>query len=152
MAVIQTGYNQKEAAKLFGFLEMSVNCYVRAYKEKGEESFDYRKRGRKEFEKSLLSYEDQKILMSFIEKHNPDDLGIDCVLWTRRSVREPIINKYGISYSRKTIGQLLKKWGFTVKKPIQRALERNPAKIRQWLEEEYPSIKKRTNEEKAEIF
>ncbi len=63
-----------------------------------------------------------------------------------------MIPKYGVNYSKKTVGQLLRKWGFTAKKPIQRALEKSPTKIRQWLEEEYPSIKTRAREEKAEIF
>lgn len=152
MAVVQEGYSQKEAGKLFGFSKTSVSHYVRTYREQGEDSFHYKKRGRKEFEKSLLSFEDQKVVMELVDKHTPEELGIDCVLWTRRSVRELIINKYEVNYSKKTIGKLLRKWGFTTKKPIQRALERNPAKIKKWLEEEYPSIRQRAREKKIEIF
>ena len=51
----------------------------------------------------------------------------------------------------RTVGEYLKRWGFTPQKPLRRAYEQNPKAVKKWLEEQYPVIAKRAKREKAEI-
>jgi hypothetical protein len=51
----------------------------------------------------------------------------------------------------RTVGEYLKRWGFTLQKPLRRAYEQNPKLIQQWLDEQYPAIAANAKKEKAEI-
>ena len=46
----------------------------------------------------------------------------------------------------------MKSWGYTSQKPIRKAFEQKPEKVKRWLEEEYPAIQKRAIKEKAVIY
>ena len=52
----------------------------------------------------------------------------------------------------RTIGDYLKRWGFTPQKPIKKAYEQNPQAVQEWLDVTYPEIKKRAAAEGAEIY
>jgi len=92
----------------------------------------------------------KSIQKSLIEK-TPDQLKMNFALWTRHAVQQFIKQDFGIEIPIRTVGDYLKRWGFTPQKPIKRAYERNEPKIRAWLEEEYPAIEARAHREKAEI-
>ena len=51
----------------------------------------------------------------------------------------------------RTVGEYLKRWGFTPQKPLRRAYEQNPKSVKRWLDEQYPAISKRAKQEGAEI-
>ena len=82
----------------------------------------------------------------------PDQLKLAYGLWTREAVAQLIFNRYGIELSRWQVGRYLKQWGYTPQKPISKAFEQKPEKVKQWLETEYPSIKKRAAKEDAVIY
>jgi len=49
------------------------------------------------------------------------------------------------------VGRYLRAWGLTPQKPVRRAYEQNPAAVRKWLEQEYPSIREQARQWKAQI-
>ncbi len=51
----------------------------------------------------------------------------------------------------RTVGEYLKRWGYTPQKLFRRAYEQNPKKVKQWMEDQYPGIVKRAELEGAEI-
>jgi transposase len=53
-----------------------------------------------------------------------------------------IKRRFGVHLSVKTVGRYLQRWGFIPQKPAQRAWEQNPEQVRQWLEKEYPHIRR----------
>jgi hypothetical protein len=63
-----------------------------------------------------------------------------------------IEDRVGIRLSVWTVGRYLAQWGFTPQKPARRAFERDPERVRQWLDEEYPVIRSRAKREGAEIY
>jgi len=67
-------------------------------------------------------------------------------------VRELIERKCGITLSVVSVGRLLKKLGLTCQKPLRRAFQRDPVVVEQWIEKEYPKIKRLAQREKAEIY
>ena len=50
-----------------------------------------------------------------------------------------------------TMGEYLRKWGFSPQKPKKRAYEQCPKAVQNWLDIEYPKIKLRAKAEGAEI-
>jgi len=51
----------------------------------------------------------------------------------------------------RTVGEYLKRWGYTPQKPLKRAYEQDPKAVKAWLETEYPAIEQRAQQEDAEI-
>ena len=87
-----------------------------------------------------------------LDNHSPEDLGIPAPLWNRRAVRDLIRKEFGIDLAVRTVGEYLKRWGYTAKKPRRHARKQDPEEVRQWLEETYPAIERRAEEEGAEIY
>ncbi|HEY7159191.1 MAG TPA: winged helix-turn-helix domain-containing protein, partial [Gemmataceae bacterium] len=90
-------------------------------------------------------------IQAAIDAHVPEDLGIAAPLWTRRAVQELIQKWYGLRMPLRTVGEYLRRWGYTPKRPRRRARRQDPAEVRQWLEKTYPAIKRRAAHVGAEI-
>ena len=52
----------------------------------------------------------------------------------------------------RTVGDYLKRWGFTVQRPMKQAMNQKPEQVQEWLKKEYPSIHEAARKEGAEIF
>ncbi len=81
----------------------------------------------------------------------PDQLKLNFALWTRAAVRELIQKHCGFLMPVRTVGEYLKRWGYTPQRPLKRAYQQNPKVVQRWLDEDYPLIAKRAKAEKAEI-
>jgi len=141
---------QVKAAELFGLSLPGVKKIWRQYKEGGLKSIAEKKRGIKEGKK--LRGKQAAEICNLIKDKLPDQLKLPFGLWTREAVQQMILKRYGISLSRWQVGRYLKAWGYTPQKPITKAFEQKPEKVKQWLEKEYPAIKKRAQKEKAMIY
>jgi transposase len=85
-------------------------------------------------------------------KGTPDVYGIPYFLWTTDGVRLLIIQIAGINYTRRHVGRFLAQWGFTCQKPIYKAYEQNPARVKVWLEDEYKKIVAKAKRQKAIMY
>jgi hypothetical protein len=72
-------------------------------------------------------------------------------LWTRHAVQQLIKQMFRITMPIRTVGDYLRRWGFTPQKPVKIAYEQRPAQVKKWLDEEYPAIKARARTEGADI-
>jgi transposase len=95
--------------------------------------------------------QDRKTIQKLIVDRHPDQLKLDFALWTREAVRLLIADKIGLVMPIRTVGEYLKRWGFTPQRPVRRAYERCDASVRRWLDVEYPSIVEKARQEGAEI-
>ena len=86
-----------------------------------------------------------------IRDKTPDQLKLAFALWTRLAVQQVIRHQWGLRMPIRTVGEYLRRWGFTPQKPIRRAYEQNPKVVRKWLAEQYPAIAQRAKREDAEI-
>lgn len=141
---------QKQASQLFGITERSVNKIWAQYKISGKRGLASKKRGVRTGKK--ISGEQAFMVRKLIKEKLPDQLKLPFGLWTREAVQLLISEKFGIELSRWQIGRYLKSWGYTPQKPISKAFEQKPERVKQWLEEEYPVIRKKAKKEKAVIY
>ncbi len=147
---VLNGKTRSEVANLFGVSRVSVNKWVKQYRLQGKNSLKSKKRG--PHTKGTLAPEQAATLVKLVKDNPPEKLGLPFVLWTREAVQYLIQKKYGISLSRWTVGRYLKGWGFTPQKPLRRAYEQDSKAVKQWLEQDYPKIRERAAQEKAQIF
>jgi transposase len=114
--------------------------------------FNVGTRGNKEGNgRTLTQPQEDKIKKIMADKY-PDQLKFDFALWTREAVKMLINEKFGIEMPIRTVGQYLQRWGFTPQKPIKHSCKRDELKIANWLENEYPAIKRRAKRQKADIY
>ena len=50
------------------------------------------------------------------------------------------------------MGRLLKQLGLSCQRPLFRAIEQDPERVRHWLDEEYPRIRRQAQRQGAEIY
>jgi len=143
------GLTQQEVADLLKVSRGAVAKWYRLYKTGGESALSARRRGRRKGIQ-LLPWQAATIVR-IITDRTPDQIKLPFVLWTRDAVAQLIWERYGIKLSRWTVGRYLRRWGLTPQKPARRAIEQNPEAVREWLEKEYPTIRRRAKREKAEI-
>lgn len=108
--------------------------------------------GRKKGEKRHLTADQEKAIRRKITDKMPDQLKLNYALWTRKAVMELIKQETGIEMPIRTVGEYLKRWGFTPQKPVKRAYEQNPVAVQRWLDADYPQIKAQAKRENAEIY
>jgi transposase len=70
-------------------------------------------------------------------------------VWTRARVASVIKREFGVTYHPDHVGRLLQDVGWSVQKPLTRALERNDAVIAAWREQKWPAIKKKPKRKDA---
>jgi len=129
-----------------------VGKAVNLYREGGWEGLEPLKRGRPEGSCRRLSPSEEREIQKLITDKTPDQLKMPFVLWTRPAVAQLVSERFGTKLPVRTLGDYLRKWGFTPQKPQKRALERDDAAIRAWLEIEYPALRRRAVKEGAEIL
>ncbi len=108
-------------------------------------------RGRSPGEGRRLTAEQEQTIRATLCDKRPEQLKMDFYLWSRAAVAELIRRDYGVEFSVRTMGKLLKRWGFTPQKPIKKAYEQRPEAVQRWLDEAYPSIEQRARAEGGEI-
>ena len=140
----------QEAADIFELSKSAVDKIWTRYCQKGSKGMVSKKRG-VQGGKKINGKQSAEIRM-LIKDKLPDQLKLSYGLWTREAVQQLILDRFGIELSRWQVGRYLKSWGYTPQKPISKAFEQKPEKVKEWLETEYPAIKKRAAKEDAVIY
>ena len=140
----------QQAAELFHVSKSAVDKIWTRYKIGGSRSIKAKKRGVQEGKK--INGKQSAEVRQLIKDKLPDQLKLAFGLWTREAVQQLILDRYEISLSRWQVGRYLKSWGYTPQKPISKAFEQKPERVKEWLEIEYPAIKKRSVKEDAVIY
>lgn len=146
------GYSYKEIGDFVGVHFETVGKWVRAYNTLGLEGIIAKKQGKSHGTGRALSPEQELAVQESILDCNPDQLKMPYALWTRKAVQQLIRDQFKIKLAERTVGDYLALWGYTPQKPLKRAYEQNPGKVKVWLDNEYPKIKKKAKQEGAEIY
>src|SRR3954471_24864527 len=145
----QMGFTEADVADLLGVRRETVSRWWAAYQGHGPDGLPGERTGRPVGSGRTLTDEQGEHIQRLIDENSPAKLGINAPLWSRGAVRELIHNEYGIWMPVRTVGEYLKRWGYTAKKPSRHANDQDPEEVKKWLEETYPDIEKQADEEEA---
>jgi len=146
------GYSEQEIVAATGCSRQVIYPLWEKYKRDKDMVFHVLARGNKFGNgRTLTMKQENKIKKLIVDKY-PDQLKFDYALWTREAVKLLIEKECKIVVPIRTVGEYLKRWGYTPQKPVKYAYERDGEKVKDWLEKQYPDIKKRAKRQKAEIY
>jgi|HubBroStandDraft_3_1064219.scaffolds.fasta_scaffold154174_1 transposase len=148
IAFLEQGYTKDQVARILQVTESSVYGWQASYRKGGLAALSTKiASGRK----SLLS-DKQMLRLSSLLRLNPRQLEFDFGLWTRRRIRELIRREFGIDYTEQNVGRILKMLGFSPQRPVYSAMQRDEERRQKWMDETFPAIKARADQEGASIF
>ncbi len=147
----KSGKTFNEISEIVGIHRGTACRLYKVYERGGKAAVKIKKRGREEGSYRTLEAEQEKQLKKAITDNTPDQLKFPFALWTRKAVQQLIKQLFSIEMPIRTVGEYLKRWGFTPQKPLRRAYEQNPKLVQKWLDEQYPAITAKAKKEDAEI-
>ena len=148
---VELGFSEADMADVLGVSRDTVSRWWTAYTSGGVDALPHARTGRPLGSGRLLSDEQASQIQMLIDQNTPEKLGIASALWTRRAVGALIHKEFGIDLAERTVGEYLRRWNYTPKKPQRHARKQDPDEVRRWLTVDYPAIERRAEEEDAEI-
>ena len=118
------GMTQTEAARNFGIARGTVSKWMKQYRTGGNRALKALKQGRPRESGRLKGWQAAMIVRTITDK-TPDQVKMPFMLWTPEAVRTLIALKTKVQLSLSTVGRLLRRWGFTPRKPVRRAWEQD---------------------------
>ena len=147
----EQGRNRTEISEITGIHPSTISAWWQLYKRNGKKALAIKKRGPEIGATRTLDSEQECILKKAICDKCPDQMKLPFALWTRKAVQQLIAQLWSIKMPIRTVGEYLKRWGFTPQRPLRRAYKQNPKAVKHWLETQYPQIAQKAIAEKAEI-
>jgi len=147
--VVEGGEAPSEVMISLGFSRTAIYPWLRKFEEEGWEGLAGSIAAGPEVK---LSEKQRQQVKRWILGKDPRQYGFDYGLWSRRIVQELIKQRMKIDMGLTAVGRLLASLDITPQKPLRRAYERDPQKVKDWLEHRYPKLKKRAKRQGARIF
>lgn len=142
------GQNRKQISRDLGLGYTAVCETVHKYREGGMSALKPGQRGRKVGAKRKLTGEQEGHIRQLIQDQRPEQLKLDFALWNRAAMTQLIQREYGLALAVRTVGDYLKRWGFTPQKPLKRAYEQRPEAVQPgWMSSIQPSRPRRASKE-----
>ena len=83
---------------------------------------------------------------------DPQQFKFEFALWTRAMVRSLIRERFNVALSEVSVGRLLRKLGLSPQRPLERAYQRDPEFLADWVKNEFPKIRAEPKTAGADIF
>ena len=146
---VQRGARPEDVAAALGMARGTVYGWLAKYRDGGQGALLARPvPGRPPRLKPLQ----MRRLWALIAGTDPRQLEFEFALWTREMVRELIRREFGVGLSVVSVGRLLAKMGLSPQRPLYRAYQQDPEKVRKWKEQDYPAIAAAAAAEGATVF
>ena len=147
----ELGYAVSDIAAILGVREETISRWCSRYHRGGREALPGDRSGRPVGSGRLLDGRQEQGIRQAIEAKTPQELGIPSALWTRQAVRELIHQRVGLRLPIRTVGEYLRRWGYTPQKPVRKAYKQDPKAVAEWLERTYPGIERRAAKAGGEV-
>jgi len=131
--------------------ETACSLY-RRFRAEGEAAVAEKRRGPARSPRAILTEGERTRLARAITGGSPRQMVLDFALWSSRAVVAFVRKTFGKRMGRRTARRTLQRLGFTYQCPARRAREQNPKAVRDWLEKEYPAIRRLAQDNHGEIF
>ena len=151
----QAGRTWGEIATILHVGRSTVERWQRVYGvgQSGKPQVDSLSSGHDQTAMKSLQAEQEAMVREWIEQHTPVQLLLPYATWTRRAVAAAIRERLHIDMPIRTVGEYLKRWGFTPQRPAKQASKaQDPKQRRQWSEKTFPEIARRAKAEGAGVF
>jgi len=126
--VVKQGMTVTGAAQLMGVSRRNASRWVKLFREGGAKALKQERRGRRVGTKRRLTSRQENAVRRTIVDKVPTELRFPYALWTRQAVIDAVYRRYGIRLPIRTMGEYLKRWGFTPQRPLRRAYERKSSR------------------------
>jgi transposase len=149
VAAVQSGESPPLVAAALGVNVRTLFRWLSLYRRGGWHQLDARKRGGRppKLDGGALRW-----IYNTLANKNPMQLRFPFALWTAAMVQTLIAERYKVKLSHSSVCRLLHQLGLSAQRPLWRAYQQNPEAVKQWLETDYPAIRRRAKREGAQIF
>ena len=116
----EKGMTQLSIAEVLGVGQSTVNTWLKRYKEEGDSYLLPAKMGKGK--QPFLGKEELKKLAVILVERTAEDYGFEGNFWTRARVGEAIRQEFGVEYKERSVGDVLKRIGFSLQKPQKKVI------------------------------
>lgn len=149
VARVQSGESPEMVIRAMGFTRACIYNWLAMYRAGGWDALNAHKRGGRP---RKLKGNMIKWVYRIVVGSDPRQYKFPFALWTRSAIATLIDRRYGIRLSVNSVGRLLAQLGITPQKPLWKAYQQDPERVRKWVQEEYPAIAKEAKQLGAEIW
>jgi transposase len=146
---VQAGESPEVVTQALGFSRACIYNWLAAYRAGGWNALKAKALlGRPK----RITGDQMRWLYETIVGKSPLQFRFEFALWTRQIVQVLLREELKLKLSVSSIGRLLVQLGLTCQRPLFRATEQDPVRVRRWLEQEYPLIETEAKKSGARIL
>lgn len=138
VALLKRGHSYQAVARMVQSSISSLVRWMQSFRRKGKAGLKPRPTPGRPPE---MKHRQKQELIALL-KAGAGAAGYSTEMWTARRVAEQIRRHWGIDYHPGHVWKVLVGLGWSCQKPERRAIQRDPRKIRQWKQTQWPRIKK----------
>ncbi len=147
--MVNKGLSPEQVAKDLDINRRTIYSWLEKYHYGGWQAL---KRKARPGAKPKLTGQQLQKLYRMVAWSNPRQYAFPFALWTLALVRELIGKEFGVALSEVSVGRILRTLGLSAQRPLRRAVERDPLRVSEWLQQEFPALRARAKREGALIF
>jgi transposase len=146
---VQAGESPEVVIKALGFSRSCIYTWLARYRSGGWGALKARAlRGRP----MKIQPAQMKWLYETVTGKSPLQFRFEFALWTREMICMLLREEFSLKLSLTSVGRLLRQLGLSCQRPLFRATEQDPERVRRWRDEEFPAIRRAAKEAGASIF
>lgn len=146
---VQAGESPEVVIRALGFSRSCIYSWLAMYRAGGWGALKARAlQGRPK----KIGPAQMRWIIETITRKNPLQFRFEFALWTRQMIQILLRDRFGLKLSLTSVGRLLRQLGLSCQRPLFRAVEQDPGRVRAWREQEYPGIQALAKEVGAQIF
>jgi transposase len=146
---VQSGESPEAVIRALGFSRSCIYTWLALYRSGGWGALKAQVlKGRP----MKISAAQLRWLYETVAAKTPLQFRFEFALWTREMIRMLLREELSLKLSVSSVGRLLRQLGLSCQRPLYRATEQDPARVRRWREEEFPAIQRLAKQAGARIF
>src|SRR2546426_9964523 len=146
---VQAGESPEDVIRTLGFSRSCIYVWLARYRAGGWGALKARAlKGRP----LKIRPAQMRWLYQTVVGKSPLQVRFEFALWTREMIRLLLREQFQLKLSVASVGRLLKQLGLTCQRPLFRAMEQDPQRVRQWQQQDYPVIRDEARQCGAEIY
>src|ERR1039457_235352 len=146
---VQAGESPEAVIRALGFSRSCIYTWLARYRSGGWHAL---RAGALKGRPTRIKPVQLRWLYGTVVGKSPLQFRFEFALWTREMIRILLREKFQLRLSLASVGRLLRQLGLTCQRPLFRAMEQDPERVRRWREQEYPAIREQARKAGAEIY